>query len=266
MAEFNDNLPILKQWMETLTKPTLYRIDWVLKQMNFENISQMDQLLQVIYDAATGCSSPQRHLYAEVCDLLKQKSVNETTFKNLLLKKCQTSFKLVMDGDVVDTSVVEFIGELFNVGLFPGTILTKQLIDELINRRMQENHESGLLQVYALLVTAGSRLEAEIDHSPQRYSFTMQQYLWRLEEAAMKQTAHSKGSQRGNSVELVGELNSARKKKWIPFMEATRMKRLTEQKYQQITRQELLEYNNKVDGMFERLKLSFGSKTLQQAS
>lgn len=90
--------------------------------------------------------------------------------------------------------------------------------------------------MYALLVTAGSRLEAEIDQTPQRYSFTMQQYLWRLEEAAMKQTVRPKGSRREKSVELVGELEAARKKKWIPFMQASRMKRLTEQKYPQITR------------------------------
>ena len=64
--------------------------------------------------------------------------MNGTTFKNLLLNKYQTSFKLVMDGDVVDTNVVEFIGELFNVGLFPGTVLTKLCIDELVNRRMKK--------------------------------------------------------------------------------------------------------------------------------
>ena len=60
-----------------------------------------------------------------------------------------------------------------------------------------------------------------------------------------------------NCVELIGELKAARKKKWIPFMEVMRMKQLAEEKYQEITRKELLKYN-----MFEKLKLTFALKKL----
>ena len=60
--------------METLTKPTLYRLDGALEQMTFEDISQIDQLLQVTNDAETGSSALQPQLYAKVCVLLKQKT------------------------------------------------------------------------------------------------------------------------------------------------------------------------------------------------
>ena len=258
MANFNENLMNVKEWMEGLTRPTLYSIGRELKEMTFENVTQMEQLLKVIYDAAIRPSPLERQLYAEVCDLLKLKSVNETTFKRLLLSKCQATFNLVLDGSVADSGVVEFIGELFNVGIFPGTILTKVCIEKLVNQRMYE-------KVHALLMITASRLEAEMDESPQRNPLTMQQCLWKLEEVAMAPTVESKDKQRSqNSVELVGELKAARKKTWIPFTEAMRMKRLAEEKYQQVTRKELLEYNTKVDDMFQRLKSTFASKSHQQ--
>ena len=117
-----------------------------------------------------------------------------------------------------------------------------------MNQRMHD-------KVHTLLMTVGSRLEAEMDESAQRYSLTMQQCHWKLEEDAMKPAVGSNSKQIEHYVELVGELKAARKKKWIPFIEAMRMKRLTEEKYQEVTRKELLEFNTRVDDMFEKIKL-----------
>ena len=166
--------------MEALTyRSTLYRIGWEFNEMTFENVTQMNQLFQVIYGAAFISNLPQRQLYAEVCDLLKEKSANETTFKRLLLSKCQVSFTSVLDFSISANDVVEFIGKLFNVVIFPGTILMKECVDKLMNQRMHD-------KVHALLMTAGSLLEAEMDENAQRYSSTMQQCLLKLEEDVMK--------------------------------------------------------------------------------
>ena len=67
MENFKGNLVKVKQWMEAFTRPTLYRIGWKLNEMTFENVTQMDQLLQFIYDAATIPSLAQRQLHAAIC-------------------------------------------------------------------------------------------------------------------------------------------------------------------------------------------------------
>ena len=47
-------------------------------------------------------------------------------------------FNLVLDCSIIKRYVAEFISELFNVGIFPATMLRKECIEKLINQPIHE--------------------------------------------------------------------------------------------------------------------------------
>lgn len=267
-AEMSNNVKYLcRTSFEMMRQP--------IQQLEFDSAAEMDQLLDVIYEAATGQCTTQRQLYAELCHLLKdKKTADQVTLKHRLLKKCQASFNLILEGSSSQQAgVVQFIGELFNVAIFPASILVGQCIEQLLNRRLKQGHQDGLFHLHALLMTVGERLETELEQNPTRYPFSMQQCIQMMEEAAAKpnQPAASdvEGQQCGGpfgNIHLIDELKTARQKKWIPFLQAMKMKQWAKDNYQQVNLQKLQEYNLKVDDMNKRLKAAFLSKAQQKQS